>query len=251
MQKMGFRHRIISLITDCFDTVFYSVLINGEPHGFFKPTTSLRQGDPLSLYLFLLCTEGLHGLLHTTALLGAIHGVSISRFDPKLSHIFFADDSLLFCRANVQECQKVLDILNMYELASGKKINREKTTIFFSKSTLLIDQEAIKMFLQVPVLRSYETYLGLPSFMGRSKMQGFAYIKERVWPKLQGWKECLLSQAGLEVLLKAMVQAVPPYSMSFFHVPDCLCYDLEGLMGRFWWSHGDDKRKICWVSWKR
>jgi hypothetical protein len=82
-------------------------------------------------------------------------------------------------------------------------------------------------------------------------MQSFAYIKERVWSKLQGWKECLLSQAGQEVLLKAMVQAVPPYSMSFFHVPDCLCYDLEGLMRRFWWSHGDDKRKICWVSWKR
>uniref|UniRef100_A0A2N9FDG6 Reverse transcriptase zinc-binding domain-containing protein n=1 Tax=Fagus sylvatica TaxID=28930 RepID=A0A2N9FDG6_FAGSY len=78
-------------------------------------------------------------------------------------------------------------------------------------------------------------------------MQSFAYIKERVWSKLQGWKECLLSQAGQEVLLKAMVQAVPPYSMSFFHVPDCLCYDLEGLMRRFWWSHGDDKRKICWV----
>jgi hypothetical protein len=182
---------------------------------------------------------------------GDIHGVSISRTGLKLSHLFFADDSLLFCRATVPECQRVMDILHNYEAASGQKINREKTTLFFSKSTSRMDQKAIKQFLQVPALRSYETYLGLSSCMGRSKLQSFAYIKERVWSKLQGWKERLLSQAGREVLLKAVVQAVPTFSMSCFRLLDRLCHDLEGLMRRFWWGHGEDKRKICWVSWKK
>jgi hypothetical protein len=67
-------------------------------------------------------------------------------------------------------------------------------------------------------------------------MQSFAYIKDRVWSKLQGWRERLLSQAGREVLLKAIVQAIPTYSMSCFRLPDCLCSDLEGLMCRFWWG---------------
>ena len=236
MNKMGFHPKFISLITECLTSVSYSVLINGEPHRSFKPTRGLRQGDPLSPYLFLLCTEGLHGLLHEAALSGVIHRVSISRSAPKLSHLFFVDDSLLFCRANVQECQKVLDILTLYEQASRQKINRNKTTIFFSKSTSLDVQEAIKVFLQVLVLRSYEKYLGLPYFVGRSKMQSFAYIKDRVWSKLQGWRECLLSQAGREVLLKAVVQAIPTYSMSCFRLPDRLCSDLEGLMRRFWWG---------------
>ena len=251
MHQMGFHHRVINLIAECLRTVSYSVLINGVPHGCFRPSRGLRQGDPLSPYLFLLCMEGLHGLLKSAAHFGDIHGVSISRTGPKLSHLFFADDSLLFCRATVPECQRVMDILHTYEAASGQKINREKTTLFFSKSTSRRDQEAIKHFLQVPTLRSYETYLGLPSFMGRSKVQSFAYIKERVWSKLQGWKERLLSQAGREVLIKVVVQGVPTFSMSCFRLPDRLCHDLEGLMRRFWWGHGKDKRKICWVSWKK
>jgi hypothetical protein len=82
-------------------------------------------------------------------------------------------------------------------------------------------------------------------------MQSFAYVKEQVWSKLQGWRERLLSQAGRKVLLKAVVQAIPTYSMSCFRLPDRLCSDLEGLMRRFWWGHSDEKKKICWISWKR
>ena len=82
-------------------------------------------------------------------------------------------------------------------------------------------------------------------------MQSFAYFKERVWSKLQGWRERLLSQVGREVLLKAVVKAIPTYSMSCFRLPDRLCSDQEGLMRRFWWGYSDEKKKICWISWKR
>ena len=97
--------------------LFY--IVNGEPKGKIHPSRGLRQGDPLSPFLFLLCTEGLHGLINKAAINGDIHGFSLCKRGPKLTHLFFADDSLLFCRANSEECSKVLELLSAYEEVSG------------------------------------------------------------------------------------------------------------------------------------
>ena len=84
----------------------------------------------------------------------------------------------------------------MYEQASGQQINRDKTQLFFSSNTAPNIQDDIKALIGVTVATQYETYLGLPTFIGRAKKQSFMYIRERIWHKLQGWKEKLLSQAG-------------------------------------------------------
>ena len=149
MEKMGFAAAWINLMMRCISTSTYSVLINGEPHGNITPTRGLRQRDPLSPYLFLLCTEGFHGLQRKAKILGDIKGVSICRNGPKLTHLLFADDSLVFCRAKENECQKLLEILATYERASSQQINKEKTTLFFSKSTSQDVQEVIKEALRV------------------------------------------------------------------------------------------------------
>lgn len=99
------------LLMLCVTTVSYSILVNGEPKGMIHPTRGIHQGDPLSSFRFLLCTEGLHGLLNQVSTMGEIQGYSLCRNSPKLTHILFAYDSLLFCRATMQECQKILDIL--------------------------------------------------------------------------------------------------------------------------------------------
>ena len=125
----------MALIMECITTVTYSILINGEPMGDIKPSRGIRQGDPLSPYLFLVCFEGLHRMIQKAACNGDINGVSICRNGPKLTHLFFANDSLLFCRATIQECQKLLEILATYERVLGQILNRDKTTLFFSKST--------------------------------------------------------------------------------------------------------------------
>ena len=86
----------------------------------------------------------------------------------------------------------MLDLLASYESMSKQQINRGKTSIFFSKSTTLDMRIEIKEALGFPEIVQYEKYLGLPSFVGKSKMTSFDYIKERVWRKLQGWEESLL-----------------------------------------------------------
>ena len=174
--KMGFQNRWVKLMMACITTASYSVLINGEPHSHITPSRGLRQEDPLSPYLFLMCTEGLHGLINKAGTNGDIHGVSISRNGPKLTHLLFADDSLIFCRAVENECQTLLNILAKYEHASGQQINRAKTTLFLSKSTNTDIQDRIKDMLGVMVVQQYEKYLGLPSLVGRNKVYPLSTI---------------------------------------------------------------------------
>ena len=105
--------------------------------------------------------EGLHGLISKIAGQGEIRGYSLSRNSPRLTHLLFANESLLFCKATTQECQKVLDILDTYGKCSGQQINRSKTSIFFSKSTSEMLRDHIKVAMGVPEIRQYEKYLGL------------------------------------------------------------------------------------------
>ena len=193
LKKMGFHSKWVDLMMECITTISYSILINGEPSHTIHPSRGLRQRDPLSPYIFLLCTEGLHGLLTRAAASGDIRGISICRNEPRLTHLLFADNSLLFCRAMIQECMHIQALLSTYEEASRQKLNRDKTTLFFSKITDTEIQDSIKDLLGVLEIKQYEKYLGLPSFVGRNKKASLAFIKEQVWKKLQGWKEKLLS----------------------------------------------------------
>ena len=99
-------------------------------------------------------------------------------------------------------------------------------------------------------MKEYETYLGLPAVVGRNKKASLRYIKERIWNKLQGWKEKLLSQAGREVLLKAVVQAIPTFAMSCFKLPVSLCNEIEAMVRKFFWGQKGEQRKIHWKKWE-
>ena len=186
MRKMGFNERWIHLTMLCVKTVTYSILINGEPRGLIHPTRGIRQGDPLSPFLFLLCTEGFNGLIKHAERNWDIYGYSLCKRDPKLRHLLFANDSLLFCRATVKECDKVLHILESYKRVTSQKVNRSKIALFLSKSTHADIKTSIKHALGVQEIMHYEKYLGLLSLVGKGKKESFNYIKERVWQKLQG-----------------------------------------------------------------
>lgn len=195
MKKMGFADTWIKLMMECISMATYLVLINGEPHRHITPTRGLHQGDHLSPYLFFLCIDGFHGLFRRAGTLGDIRGVSICRNGPQLTHLLFANDSLVFCKAKENECQKLLEILAKYERASGQHINRTKTILFFSKSTSQVLQDTIKVALGVPVVQQYEKYLGLPSYIGRKKER---IISNRGFGRSckDGRGSCCLKQAG-------------------------------------------------------
>ena len=164
--KMGFQDTLVAMIMQCITMVSYSILVNDQPTGLIYPSRGLRQGDPLSPFLFLFCVEGLNALLYQAANNGEIQGYSICRAGPKITHLFFTDDYLLFCRATSIECAKIQSILAWYGAASGQQVNSDKTTAFFSRNTSVETQEELKVLLRVPVIKNYEKYLGLPSFVG-------------------------------------------------------------------------------------
>jgi hypothetical protein len=135
MRRMEFPEIWINLIMGCVKSVSYSIIVNGQPVGNIKPSRGIRQGDPLSPYLFLLCAEALSAMLTRAEKKGVLTGVPTSKKGPTLSHFFFADDSLIFCKANSVEWRRLTKILDKYEAASGQKLNKEKTSIFFSCNT--------------------------------------------------------------------------------------------------------------------
>ena len=99
------------------------------------PSRGIRQGDPLSLYLFLLCVEGFNSLLFHVEMEGRIKGVSICRRAPSVTNLMFVDDSILFCRATLREVEVINEVLRTYANASGQYINMEKCSVFFSSNT--------------------------------------------------------------------------------------------------------------------
>ena len=135
MERLGFNLRWISLIMQCITLVSYLVIINGATYGNIIPTRGLRQGDPLSPSLFHLCAEGLSSLIQEAARNQLINELSVCKGCPKITHLFLANDSILFCKATSSECQELKKILWIYEEASGQKINTDKSSIFFSLNT--------------------------------------------------------------------------------------------------------------------
>ena len=211
---------------NCVSFVSYSVLINGEACGNISPSRGIRQEDPLSPCLFLLYAKGFSALIHEATMNQQINGISICRGCPLITHLFFADNSLLFCKAKEQECHALVTILNRYKEASGQKINIDKSSVFFSSKTPQDLRESILNILGPMQDSRHNKYLGLPSMIGKSKAQVFAEVKDRVAKKLTGWKGKLLSIGGREILIKVVAQAVPTYTMSCFQLPKTLCQEV-------------------------
>jgi len=236
MERLGFDERWINLIMQCVSTVSYRIKVNGEMTEEIIPTRGLRQGDPLSPYLFLLCAEGFSGLLIEAERTGNLEGVTICANAPSITHLLFADDSLLLLKVNDENANCLQHVLQRYEECSGQMINKDKSSILFSKNCGHGRKAAFMSLLNLSHEARSDKYLGLPVYMGRSKSKLFAYLKDRVLKRIQGWKEKLLSTAGKETLIKAVAQAIPAYAMSCFDLTKSLCDEISTMICRFWWA---------------
>ena len=133
----------------CVKSVRYSIKLNGRLLDDFLPSRGLQQGDPLSPFLFLFVADALSALLSKSVSEGSLNGVSICRGAPVISHLLFADDSLLFFKAEVQQAERVKQVLVEYGQATGQLINPEKCSIFFGETCPIRVQEDIKTVLGV------------------------------------------------------------------------------------------------------
>ncbi|XP_024200296.1 uncharacterized protein LOC112203585 [Rosa chinensis] len=217
LARLGFAGAWIDMIMSCIMSVSYAVLVNGEVTQKILPTRGIRQGDPLSPYLFILCAEGLSALITQSVNQGLLKGLKMCPQAPTLHHLFFADDSILFGAATAIECLQA----NLLEI------------------------------LEVQCVEEHDRYLGLPLRVGRSKSAIFAYLKEKLSKKLIGWKTKILSSAGKETLIKAVAQTMPLYTMNCYLLPKGLCDEFHQLCASFFWGDTDEKKKIHWRSWER
>jgi hypothetical protein len=127
-------------------------------------------------------------------------------------------------------------VLQLYEECSGQIINKEKSSVLFSKNCGDLTKEELPAALDLSHEAKSDKYLGLPVYMGRSKAKMFTYLKDRVWKRIQGWKEKLLSKAGKETLIKAVAQAIPSFAMSCFDLTKTLCDDISAMICKYWWA---------------
>ena len=111
MRKLGFADRWITIMMACVRSVRYQVRFNSEETNIFIPSWGLRQGDPLSPYLFLLCAEGLSSLLLYEEEVGCIDGIRVCRNAPSVSHLLFADDSLILMKADMTNATSLQEVL--------------------------------------------------------------------------------------------------------------------------------------------
>jgi hypothetical protein len=200
MLKLGFSTSWVTLVMRLVSTVSFSMLFNGSPQEEFRPSRGIRQGDPISPYLFLLAAEGLSCLLKNQVQSSALQGIKVAPTSPPVNHLLFADDSLLFIEASIEGANKVKTVLEKYCQASGQRINMDKSSIFISKGCSGDLKESIKGILEVQRETLNEKYLGMPSDVGRSKSGAFKYLKDQVWKKVLGWMEQLLSVGGKDIL---------------------------------------------------
>uniref|UniRef100_A0A803QCV6 CCHC-type domain-containing protein n=1 Tax=Cannabis sativa TaxID=3483 RepID=A0A803QCV6_CANSA len=248
---LGYDKRWVDKVMNCITSPSFSILINGEVSGQIQPSRGLRQGDPLSPYMFLLCLKGLSCLIQEAERADRIHGIIFGQDKIKLSHLFFADDSFIFIDGTPSECLHLKAILDNYSKLSGQRINLEKSELCVGKKITYETGLSLAAVLEVKLVECHTKYLGMPASIVKRKKEVFEEIRTIIRTKLQGWKASLFSQAGREVLLKAIIQAIPTYVMSCFRLPKELIKDIHAMMARFWWGSSDSKRKIHWGKWKK
>ncbi|KAI5349016.1 hypothetical protein L3X38_001903 [Prunus dulcis] len=249
MQKMGFNAGWIELVMSCVTTVNFIVVINGQWGGAFSPSRGIQQGDPISPYLFLFISEVLSLLIKNACETDLLQGIKLNSGGPTLSHLLFADDTLIFLKATTQNCHNIYCLLQAFCAASGQQVSLTKSNVVFSSNTPSYVRASMCAILGMPDVTDAGKYLGLPTSWGRAKKEALVYVKDRILRKVHGWNQHCLSQAGREILIKSMALAVPAYPMNIFKFPTTLCKEIDSVLAGFWWGQNGDNRKLHWINW--
>ncbi|CAM8926233.1 unnamed protein product [Rhodiola kirilowii] len=247
MLKLGFARDWVEKVMLCVTTVSYRVKVNNWYSDLIVPGRGLRQGDPLSPYLFIICSEWLSREIMARSGGGVLKGISVARGAPKVTHLFFADDCMVYLRANANDFAAIKSILENYEAVAGQRVNYPKSEVYFSPNVEDRVGEALSNMLGVSKVPGHSKYLGLPLAMSQKRCEAFNFVVDKLWSRVSGWKENLLSIAGKEVLIKSVLLATPLYTMSCFSLPAGILSKLTSVVAKFWWSNQGASSGIHWV----
>lgn len=246
----GFPWKMINWIMSCMTSPSFTICVNGDHCGYFKGMKGLRQGDPLSPYLFTLIMEVLSLLIKQK-----IQKSSFFKFHWKcskvnLTHICFADDLMIFSNGDTSSVSVIKSALEEFSRISGLKPSMEKSLVFFGNVPDRVKSSILEI-MPFSVGSLPIKYLGVPLISSRLCKQHCAPLIDKVKLKLQNWKNKSLSFAGRLQLIKSVVSSIQVYWASVFLLPKFVAYEIEKLMRAFLWSQGDSlrgKAKMKWID---
>ncbi|WCJ35671.1 DNAse I-like superfamily protein [Euphorbia peplus] len=247
--EVGMPNGLVNVIMECVTSSSLQVLWNGEKTEDFRPTRGLRQGDPLSPYLFVLCMERLSHLIIDAVSNRSWKAVRASQSGPALSHIFFADDIVLMSEASFQQAQVIKSILSFFCDCSGQKVSLAKSRVFFSVNTPERIKDEVCVELGISSTIDLGKYLGVPIIHDRISKNTYNYVVDRVKLRLAGWKAKCLSFAGRVTLVRSVLNAIPAYTMQTVMLPASICNSLDMVSRKFLWGATTEVRRISLVNW--
>ncbi|KAG8372343.1 hypothetical protein BUALT_Bualt12G0056200 [Buddleja alternifolia] len=226
----------------------------------------LRDGDANTKFFHLssilhrrnnkICEVTTSTGVRTAENLGLINGVKVSRLTPKITHLMYADDLVVYCETNIFNAEAVVNCLDMFESWSGLSVNKQKSSIHFSHNVAPFVKLYIKDILAMKECDHKNKHLGLPFCKHAHRSVCFNDLIVRIGKKLSGWKAKHLSFACRLVVLKSIAQALPTYQLSSFLIPKSILGGLglrkmehinQALISKLAWNMAANSPKI-WVK---
>eukprot|EP00253_Pinus_taeda_P032656 PITA_32656 len=251
LRKFGFSSKAVDIIRGCISDPWTAPLINGRLGNSFKSTRGLRQGCPLSPFLFIIMAETLSIHLEDLRLKREIVGVSIERGLKEINHSLFADDTLLIGGASSLMARRFKRVLDAFLQASGGKLNNRKCKIYTWNVPPQIQQRISHNF-DIPLQRNWSSfsYLGLPLEKEHIKAGVWTKHIEKMRGLLQSWGVTWLNLAGRTILIKAVLSGLPIYQYVVMMAPASIHKHMELIMRSFLWQGGkQDTKKFSLVNW--
>ena len=249
LRTIGIPDSMIRWIEGCMTSAHFSVALNGDLHGFFPSFRGLRQGDPLSPYLFVLAMEGLDGILREASRDPEFHYHWRCQ-QTAITHLCFADDLMVFCRADSTSVRLIRSALDSFADLSGLVTNKAKSYVFFSgvSEETRRDLHSIMGF-QSGVLPI--RYLGVPLITTRLRHSDCTPLIDRILSRIRLWTSACLTYAGRLQLIKSVLFSIQIYWSSMFILPAAIVRRIESILAAFLWkgtSLSPSGAKVAWSS---